>query len=92
MNRICEHCSMDIEIRNPSGFCDHLYYPELCSFCDTRPDPLDVSIKQTENLQCVLQDLLDELAFYSDFIESVPKLSRAVMKAYQEIEKQKETK
>lgn len=30
---ICNHCKMDIEIRNPSGFCDHLYYPDNCDTC-----------------------------------------------------------
>ncbi len=29
----CPHCNMDKEIRNPSGFCDHLYYPESCDVC-----------------------------------------------------------
>ena len=29
----CPHCKMDIEIRNPSGFCDHLHYPEACEIC-----------------------------------------------------------
>ena len=24
----CNHCKMDTAIRNPSGFCDHLYYPD----------------------------------------------------------------
>ena len=24
----CKICGMDKNIRNPSGFCDHLYYPE----------------------------------------------------------------
>ena len=26
----CSHCEMDIMIRNPSWFCDHLYYPDYC--------------------------------------------------------------
>ena len=30
---ICSHCKMPIRIRNPSGFCDHLYYPESCEIC-----------------------------------------------------------
>jgi hypothetical protein len=30
---ICKHCGGDIRIRNPKGFCDHLYYPENCKFC-----------------------------------------------------------
>lgn len=34
MNKqICPHCKMDISIRNPSGFCDHLYYPDSCKIC-----------------------------------------------------------
>ena len=28
---MCCHCNMDISIRNPSGYCDHLYYLENCS-------------------------------------------------------------
>ena len=29
----CKHCKLDIEIRNLSGYCDHLYYPENCKIC-----------------------------------------------------------
>ena len=29
----CNHCGMAITIRNPSGFCDHLEYPEYCDVC-----------------------------------------------------------
>ena len=29
----CPHCEMDKRIRNPSGYCDHLYYPEHCDIC-----------------------------------------------------------
>ena len=38
--RLCEHCKMDLEIRNPSGFCDHLYYPENCEVCAQTPPTL----------------------------------------------------
>jgi len=24
---------MDLSIRNPSGYCDHLYYPDYCDVC-----------------------------------------------------------
>ena len=24
---------MSIDIRNPSGYCDHLYYPDYCEVC-----------------------------------------------------------
>ncbi len=36
IDRICEHCNMPIRIRNPSGFCDHLQYPEYCDICKRR--------------------------------------------------------
>jgi len=32
-NFICIHCGMDTRQRNPSGYCDHLYYPETCQIC-----------------------------------------------------------
>lgn len=32
---ICSHCKGDIAVRNPSGYCDHLYYPENCKTCGT---------------------------------------------------------
>ena len=31
---ICPHCKKDIRIRNPSGYCDHLKYPEYCKICE----------------------------------------------------------
>lgn len=33
----CECCSGDIKIRNPKGYCDHLYYPENCNGNCTPP-------------------------------------------------------
>lgn len=29
----CKHCQGDLKIRNPKGFCDHLYYPDYCQIC-----------------------------------------------------------
>ena len=29
----CPHCFLDIALRNPSGYCDHLHYPESCKAC-----------------------------------------------------------
>ena len=31
---LCDHCHMDKAIRNPSGYCDHLHYPECCEVCN----------------------------------------------------------
>ena len=30
---ICDHCGGPIAIRNPTGKCDHLHYPENCLVC-----------------------------------------------------------
>lgn len=40
---ICPHCKMNIRIRNPSGFCDHLYYPYYCQFCT---EAIKMSLRQ----------------------------------------------
>jgi hypothetical protein len=39
----CFHCLGKLAIRNPTGYCDHLYYPENCSTCKQR----DTSISYT---------------------------------------------
>lgn len=36
--KFCPHCRMDIAIRNPSGYCDHLKYPEYCNVCTAIKD------------------------------------------------------
>jgi len=33
MGKICIHCGQDVDVRNPSGYCDHLYYPKNCKIC-----------------------------------------------------------
>lgn len=35
----CEHCHMSLNVRNPSGFCDHLYFPDNCDICKKAPSP-----------------------------------------------------
>jgi hypothetical protein len=30
---VCPHCDQNIRERNPTGYCDHLYYPYLCDVC-----------------------------------------------------------
>ena len=32
--KICEHCKEPIELANPSGYCNHVHYPEGCKVCD----------------------------------------------------------
>lgn len=33
-NEECNHCKKPISQRNPSGYCDHLKYPENCATCN----------------------------------------------------------
>lgn len=30
---LCGHCLGDKKVRNPTGKCDHLYYPDNCRVC-----------------------------------------------------------
>lgn len=41
---ICQHCNGDIRLRNPTGKCDHLYYPESCEICKDRLKPLPLTV------------------------------------------------
>jgi Lar family restriction alleviation protein len=44
--KLCKYCGGDIAIRNPTGKCDHLYYPDMiaqgkvelksCPFCGNK--------------------------------------------------------
>ena len=29
MDGMCKHCGGDIAVRNPTGDCDHLYWPDM---------------------------------------------------------------
>lgn len=40
----CLHCGLDRAVRNPSGYCDHLYFPDNCERC--------------QELQALVSDLL----------------------------------
>jgi hypothetical protein len=48
----CKHCKGDLSIRNPKGFCDHLYYPDYCEICKNK-----VMEKQDKKLIKVLKQL-----------------------------------
>ena len=59
---ICEHCGGDIEIRNPSGYCDHLYYPENCKICKPKKLYNEIVLEQLRELEYAIRDGL----VYSD--------------------------
>ena len=45
---ICKHCNFDISQRNPSGYCDHLHYPEGCSVCSREPTTIEIAEWESE--------------------------------------------
>ena len=48
--KLCKHCGGDITIRNPSGYCDHLYYPDNCRVCKKPSEKAKEEIKLPEKL------------------------------------------
>jgi len=44
----CTHCGELVCLRNPSGYCDHLYYPENCELCKSTPEIELPTIAQLE--------------------------------------------
>ena len=53
---ICKHCKEKVAIRNPSGFCDHLYYPDNCEICKRR-EVVEMEIREKEMLLAAINDL-----------------------------------
>lgn len=53
--RICEHCEGDIEIRNPMGYCDHLYYPDCCEICSASSKNMTADQKEIASLKSKLE-------------------------------------
>ena len=70
MDRICQHCKMEIEIRNPSGFCDHLYYPDMCEVCK-KANPTEL-----ESLRLQVKELEEAIKLLTEEIELVKKAFR----------------
>ena len=59
-DNICSHCKMPKAIRNPSGFCDHLYYPDNCKICKKRENKEVEKQFQTDRLKWLKGILPDE--------------------------------
>lgn len=59
--QICPHCKMDKAIRNPSGFCDHLHYPDYCPVCRSpKIDPKQEAAQRLEGIDpLIVLDLLN---------------------------------
>ena len=52
---ICPHCKGDIRIRNPKGYCDHLYYPEYCDKCQEIELDKSTITKRKYDLKSILK-------------------------------------
>lgn len=33
LRKMCIHCGEQVALRNPTGYCDHLHYPDYCRVC-----------------------------------------------------------
>ena len=57
--RICDHCGGDIEVRNPKGYCDHLFYPDSCGVCkgDLNPTPSEAKDKALRRAREALESI-----------------------------------
>jgi hypothetical protein len=38
---VCCYCQCDKRLVNPTGFCNHLYYPMNCDICNRRENPTE---------------------------------------------------
>lgn len=56
----CHHCRMPISLRNPSGSCDHLYYPESCETCNGEP-PIKSVLTLLHDMEWRNEELHDRL-------------------------------
>ncbi len=59
-NKICKHCQEPIALRNPSGYCDHLYYPDNCNICKPKDkiEPLGFIEPEHEILYTKVDELI----------------------------------
>lgn len=80
----CNHCGGDIAIRNPSGYCDHLYYPDYCEVCQyneknqggravVKPEVkkvLELLLKTYDKVQKI-QDELRKMNFCEEILDCI---------------------
>ena len=56
MTSICKHCKTDIKIRNLSGFCDHLYYPDYCKICKEAKEKTVVEVITLKSFHSIVRE------------------------------------
>lgn len=80
--RICAHCKKDTAIRNPSGFCDHLYYPECCEVCkEAMMTPKERMEKAAPAMLAALEAVIDEFADCDEMHLSLLQAQEAIREA-----------
>lgn len=63
-NGLCLHCGGEIAIRNPTGLCDHLYYPENCDVCNInniKPYLSEADLKISETINKNMNESLRKI-------------------------------
>lgn len=60
MSELCKHCNMPVEIRNPSGYCDHLYYPDYCKICQKIQSNEKVIKTKIKKLEKLIKEIKDD--------------------------------
>lgn len=71
----CKHCEHSIEIRNASGFCDHLYYPDNCKICKAKIAPKTKGWEEKFD-----EKFGHEIVRLSTFQKSIPRLKSFISK------------
>lgn len=58
--RLCKHCGGEIRIRNPTGMCDHLYWPDELTDEAKRANgiPIKVSLEELQRKASKFDSLL----------------------------------
>lgn len=71
-NEECKHCKKPIAQRNPSGYCDHLKYPENCDTCSGNQQ------NDKKKLGESVVSFLQEIDRFKGNTEQIDKLKRVV--------------
>lgn len=83
--KLCKHCGMDIAIRNPSGYCDHLYYPENCDVYNekiqTDKQKLVEILTEFMGWSCGRYSMNKELGLTTQDLEKLSNTADAILQA-----------
>ncbi len=79
--KLCPNCGGDIEIRNPTGKCDHLYYPENTP--NFKKDQKKELVKQANLIiTAILYDLTDRKGIGNEWEAIDDEIQRDIKKEW----------